>query len=482
MIAAVKLREAQCFADGDSCPNESPPSLLRSASAPLRSHLVTQLLKVVAENLESVTEGFAIGLERLSFMQKSDYWKGLRSSSATSQKLLTNLFDACLGGSTDTANSDVFVGAAALVEQYMRDYRGCSKDNVASKLVQWQASLNLSTGFVTGFGGFMTMPITIPTGMLATWITSTRLAFAVAHVYGHDIFQPCVTNAVLYCLTGSASGDGNPEERMRAELQKCLLQQQQEDISDLYLEAWAPPATEAAPEAETAPSAAGADGTDPPPSEEKVMHMPSSKEFQAQYATLYDLLGVQNTATQQEIRVAYRKLALRYHPDKIQTDDPERVAAATQRFQMLAAAYEELSDPGRRAAYDAKLREGGWSWADFSWDLGVHYARNAYEAAAKRLTAALLADRHNLSGHMASRTATQLAVHSIEVSTVGAVIRSGGIAELRSSIIAGEKLAASATARSTSKLIPIIGAIISGAIDCATTASVGRCAVRVFKV
>ena len=49
------------------------------------------------------------------------------------------------------------------------------------------------------------------------------------------------------------------------------------------------------------------------------------------------------------------------------------------------------------------------------------------------------------------------------------------------SIQAGERLAASATARSGSKLIPVLGALLSGAIDCATTASVGRCACRVFR-
>jgi len=77
---------------------------------------------------------------------------------------------------------------------------------------------------------------------------------------------------------------------------------------------------------------------------------------------------------------------------------------------------------------------------------------------------------------------TVAAVDIIEVTSVSTLARAGGQAELRTSIQAGERLAASATASTTSKLLPIIGALVCGAIDGATTASVGRCAVRIFKV
>ncbi len=56
-----------------------------------------------------------------------------------------------------------------------------------------------------------------------------------------------------------------------------------------------------------------------------------------------------------------------------------------------------------------------------------------------------------------------------------------GAAEVRTSIVAGERLAASAATQTSSKLVPILGALISGAMDCATTLSVGRCCVRVFR-
>jgi molecular chaperone DnaJ len=61
----------------------------------------------------------------------------------------------------------------------------------------------------------------------------------------------------------------------------------------------------------------------------------------------YAVLGVQPTASVAEIRRAWRKLALRWHPDRAGT-------RATKFFQKLAAAYEVLSDPLARAAYDRR--------------------------------------------------------------------------------------------------------------------------------
>lgn len=76
---------------------------------------------------------------------------------------------------------------------------------------------------------------------------------------------------------------------------------------------------------------------------------------------------------------------------------------------------------------------------------------------------------------------TQVGVQLVELSSVSAVARAGTAAEVRASVLAGERMAAQATTRGSSKVIPIIGAFISGGIDCATTASVGRCSVRVFR-
>ena len=61
----------------------------------------------------------------------------------------------------------------------------------------------------------------------------------------------------------------------------------------------------------------------------------------------YEVLGVDKTANQQEIKIAYRKLAMKYHPDR-NPDDP----AAEEKFKEASMAYEVLSDDDKRSAYD----------------------------------------------------------------------------------------------------------------------------------
>ena len=61
----------------------------------------------------------------------------------------------------------------------------------------------------------------------------------------------------------------------------------------------------------------------------------------------YKALGIQREASEEQIKRAYRKLALKYHPDKNSGD-----VEAASRFAEIGNAYEVLSDQNKRAVYD----------------------------------------------------------------------------------------------------------------------------------
>ena len=63
----------------------------------------------------------------------------------------------------------------------------------------------------------------------------------------------------------------------------------------------------------------------------------------------YDVLGVPKNATDEDIKKAYRKLAMKHHPDRNQGDDAKK---SEEKFKEAKEAYEMLSEPQKRAAYD----------------------------------------------------------------------------------------------------------------------------------
>ncbi|KZF24876.1 DnaJ domain-containing protein [Xylona heveae TC161] len=84
----------------------------------------------------------------------------------------------------------------------------------------------------------------------------------------------------------------------------------------------------------------------------------------------YEVLGLETTATAAEVKTAYRKQALKHHPDKAQTESKDE---AHKKFQEIAFAYAILSDERRRKRYDTTgrteetldLEDDDFNWSDF---------------------------------------------------------------------------------------------------------------------
>ena len=73
-----------------------------------------------------------------------------------------------------------------------------------------------------------------------------------------------------------------------------------------------------------------------------------------QYKDYYNTLGVKRSASEKEIKSAFRKLARKYHPD-LNPNDKEAEA----KFKELNEAYEVLGSPHRRLKYDRQFEEYG---------------------------------------------------------------------------------------------------------------------------
>jgi len=88
-----------------------------------------------------------------------------------------------------------------------------------------------------------------------------------------------------------------------------------------------------------------------------------------EYRDYYKILGVERKATEADIKKAYRKLALKFHPDR----NPGN-KAAEEKFKEINEAYQVLSDPSKRSRYDllgesySRWQQGGGGQGNFNWE------------------------------------------------------------------------------------------------------------------
>lgn len=95
--------------------------------------------------------------------------------------------------------------ASEIAESYMK-VEG-SKIDQANSLIRWQNAKAGTSGFLTGLGGIIVMPVTIPANIASVMYVQVRMIAAIAHLGGHDLKDDRVKTLVYACLTGNAAKD-----------------------------------------------------------------------------------------------------------------------------------------------------------------------------------------------------------------------------------------------------------------------------------
>jgi len=93
-----------------------------------------------------------------------------------------------------------FAPARQVAEDALR--RTGDREAAIDELVSSHTRLAGTSGFATGLGGFMVLPVALPANVLSFYTLAARLVAAIAHLRGHDLTQPETRVAVLVSLTG----------------------------------------------------------------------------------------------------------------------------------------------------------------------------------------------------------------------------------------------------------------------------------------
>ena len=117
---------------------------------------------------------------------------------STMQQALDFAYDKAVTG---VAGLD---SAIELAESYKND--DCLHEQCNS-LIRWQNTKAGTSGFVTGLGGLMLMPVTLPANITSVLYVQIRMIAAIAHLAGHDLKDDKVQTMVYVCLVGNGASE-----------------------------------------------------------------------------------------------------------------------------------------------------------------------------------------------------------------------------------------------------------------------------------
>lgn len=116
------------------------------------------------------------------------------------QEALDKLYSSALNGIPMVSGS-----VDDLVEDYLSKYK--TVEEATAALVRAQVVKCGTSGFITGFGGLITLPVTIPANLSSVFYVQMRMIAAIAAMGGYDVRSDQVKTFVCVCLTGTSIAD-----------------------------------------------------------------------------------------------------------------------------------------------------------------------------------------------------------------------------------------------------------------------------------
>ena len=101
------------------------------------------------------------------------------------------------------------IPGAETAREFAEEYRknNDSALDAANSLIRWQNTKAATSGFLTGLGGVITLPVTIPANVASVMYVQLRMITAMAYLGGHDPRDDRVKTLVYTCLAGNAAKD-----------------------------------------------------------------------------------------------------------------------------------------------------------------------------------------------------------------------------------------------------------------------------------
>ena len=127
----------------------------------------------------------------------------LKIDQASIMKGLDWAYDQAVNG------SPFFKSAEDLGNEFKQAYTAGtdSLDACAKRLVRWQMAKAGTSGFLSGLGGVLTLPVAIPANLASVMFVQIRMIAAIAHLGGHDMRTDRVRTLCYVCMCGSAAID-----------------------------------------------------------------------------------------------------------------------------------------------------------------------------------------------------------------------------------------------------------------------------------